>query len=289
MKYQSQIGNGFVLFYMALSIVLLTLNPFAFEAFKASEFWVWRFSLEDFSRNILLFFPFGLLLRHSYRGPHKTAFLIGLLLSICVEVGQLFIVERTSNVVDLISNASGALLGSILYHGLFQSSAYALTLPLLFMLVPLCWTIAIISSFRTSFVWTLVPCIVAGLTLFRFMPLPSLRKRIALSIWVVAAVLPLLNASLTLGGLLLASIPAMLYGLSKVKRAYLPIAVVSLLCTSSAIVLQQTYVWYFSIENWVWIFERHLSWITVLLSVMTTGSGLAWYHAEQSIVDSASR
>jgi len=281
-KHKSHIGNGFVLFYVALSIALLTLNPFDLEAFKASEAWVWRFSVEDFSRNILLFFPFGLMLRHSYRWPHITALFLGLLLSGCVEIGQLFMVERTSNFVDLISNSSGALLGSIVYQRIFRSSVYSFTVPFLFVLVPLCWDIALVSSFRPNFVWAIVPCVVAGLAVFRLIALPSLRRRIALAIWVIAAILPLINTSPTFGVLLPLSVPVMLYGLSKVEKSYLPITVVTLLSTSFVMVLQQIYVWYVSIEDWAWTWENHLSWITVLKSILTIGSSVVWYRLEKS-------
>jgi len=281
MKPSLRIWSSFSLLYVTLPVVLLTLNPFEFQAFTAAEFWVWRFSIEDFSRNVLLLFPFGLMLRYIYRWPHKFSLLAGLLLSSFVEVGQLFVIERTSNVVDLISNSSGALLGSLMYQGVFESSVVTLALPFTFMLMPLCWVISMVSSFRPDFVWAMVPCMVAGLGLFQFISLGSVRKKIALSVWVVAAILPLFNARLAAGAIVLASVPIVLYGLAKVKRSLLHVAIPPLLLISTATILQQTYVWYSSVEDWVWISSRHLSWITLLLSVMMACESLLWYRAEQ--------
>ena len=167
---------------------------------------------------------------------------------------------------------------------MFQSSLKSLTLPFAFMLMPLCWVISIVSSFRPGFVWAIAPCILAGLALFRFTALRSRQKQIALCVWVSIAVLPLLNARLIAGIILLASVPVMLYGLSKVKRSHLHTAIPSLLIISSATVLQQTYVWDSSIEVCVWISSRHLSWITILLSLMAAVSSLGWYCAELSQV-----
>ncbi|MEM6599331.1 MAG: hypothetical protein AAF635_14415 [Cyanobacteria bacterium P01_C01_bin.69] len=45
--------------------MLLTLNPFDFQPYVLSEAWVWRISIEDISRNVLLFLPLGIVLRHT--------------------------------------------------------------------------------------------------------------------------------------------------------------------------------------------------------------------------------
>ena len=290
MKSTARTWNNAVLFYIASVVLLLTLNPFDFQPFTASEFWVWRFSLEDFSRNVLLFFPFGLVLRYGYRYSHSVSFIAGLLLSGTVEVGQLFIEARTSNVVDLISNSSGALLGSLCYQGVFFQAAFATSRPSLspslnslsfaFMLVPLCWVIAIVSSFRPEFVLGMVPCVIAGLSLFRFMPLTFPYKQIGIGIWSIAAILPLLNARPIAGCILLAVIPIILYAAFKFERSRLRIGIVVLLFVSFAIVLCQTYLWFISIENWVWIAARHLSWITLSSSAVVALSSVAWYKSE---------
>lgn len=113
-----RVWNGIVVGYLATVIYLLTLNPFEFQAFVPSEFWVWRFGIPDFLQNILLFFPLGVVLKHTTRRTPLAVMLCGLALSLSVEVCQLFIEIRTSNFVDLISNASGAWLGGLFYqHG----------------------------------------------------------------------------------------------------------------------------------------------------------------------------
>ena len=273
--------NSFALFYVALPVLLLTLNPFDFQPFTASEFWVWRFSVEDFSRNVLLLFPFGLMLRHNYQRRHSFALLAGLLLSGCVEIGQLFIAERTSNLVDLISNSGGALLGSLVYQGIFEGVSASVTLPFLFMLMPVCWAIAIVSSFHPEFVCAFMPAMIAALSLFRYIPLSPLKKQLARIVWIVAAILPLVNADLVIGCLVLASVPLILFAVAKVDLAGLRVGVASLLCASTSIVLLLVYRWYISIENWVWIPFRHFSWMMILLSLLATGSGLVWYSVTQ--------
>lgn len=134
--------------YIALIIVLLTLNPFYFGPIKHL-----RLSLHidpsDVVANALLFLPIGFLYRLT-GGRYRGVILIGALLSTGVEAGQLFVPMRTPSIVDILINTFGAVLGARL-HTYLQSriavtpavvGRLALETPLMglvYLLVPLLW------------------------------------------------------------------------------------------------------------------------------------------------------
>lgn len=67
--------------------------------------------------NIVFFMPFGFLLPalwEKYNSLKKTLFL-ALIFSITIEVGQLFMAIRATDINDLIMNGVGAILGYLLY------------------------------------------------------------------------------------------------------------------------------------------------------------------------------
>jgi VanZ family protein len=79
-----------------------------------------RLSTPDVVQNVLLFIPFGLLgMSTLRRGPFIVRLLLvtllGALLSAGVEALQLFTVDRTTSIADLITNSTGAFLGAVLW------------------------------------------------------------------------------------------------------------------------------------------------------------------------------
>lgn len=116
---------GIVVLSLGVAATLLaTLWPFTFQwSALTGATYVGRFGLEsngpfDFTRNILLFLPFGiglaaLLVRRSK--SRLEVFLLtlvsGFLLSLTAESLQVFLPSRTPNVFDLAANTLGALLG----------------------------------------------------------------------------------------------------------------------------------------------------------------------------------
>ena len=137
-----------VLGYIVLLILLFTWNPFTLalpEHFSLSL----RIGPRDAVRNVILFLPVGFLYCLTQGSP-LGATLLGLAISIGAEIGQLFIPARTSSLVDLFTNTSGAALGAVLYNLLSTRIAMsprlvgrlALEVPLmglLYLLVPLLW------------------------------------------------------------------------------------------------------------------------------------------------------
>ncbi|WP_182004409.1 VanZ family protein [Priestia aryabhattai] len=79
-------------------------------------------SLKDFAvnnlGNIILFIPFGFLLPLNYRGADSTfkACSAGLILSLIIEVLQLFMSNRWTDIDDVILNTIGAGTGYILFR-----------------------------------------------------------------------------------------------------------------------------------------------------------------------------
>lgn len=150
-------ASGLALGYCCVAIALLTLNPFDFQAYRPSEFWVCRFRLGDVLQNILLFIPLGILLRQGLRLPYGFCLLWGLLLSLGIETAQLWLVARTSNLFDLGSNALGAGLGAWLYQWvLARSDRSPSPQPLAMMILPLCWIRAIVAEGQPNSEWLIL-------------------------------------------------------------------------------------------------------------------------------------
>jgi hypothetical protein len=120
---------GSFLFIASLAaIVIATTSPFNFQipAGFSGQFIFQKFefgaSVKDYWQNILLFIPLGVSLamisaRQQLSTPVILAIacLIGILTSSTVEIIQLFLPSRVSNVTDIICNSLGGTFGAILY------------------------------------------------------------------------------------------------------------------------------------------------------------------------------
>ncbi len=134
-------------FYVSLIILLLTLNPFYFVI--PAEFSIkFESSTGNLYNNILLFLPLGFLYRMIT--GRRGALLMGLGLSLSIEILQLFIPARTTSVVDVLANTLGAGLGAWLYDQIAPRilitsgtvDRFRLQTPLMgliYLLVPLLW------------------------------------------------------------------------------------------------------------------------------------------------------
>jgi len=180
--------------YICFAIVLLTLNPFRFEAYKPSEWWVWRIGLVDFCQNISLFLPLGILLRHRLKMPFRFCLLGGFVLSLSIESAQLFLTSRTSNYADLISNSAGALLGAMLYrYGPARWSRAAPHLDIALMLIPICWIRSILTLVAWNFIGLLVPNTIAAFALLTAGSLRPHQMLGVLGLWIFVAFAPLIR------------------------------------------------------------------------------------------------
>ncbi|MFC4700848.1 VanZ family protein [Glaciecola siphonariae] len=100
--------------YFALIAFVITLSPFTFQ-FNEIQSFSWSFRSFDAFSNLFLLFPIGACigLKPSSANLKQALWclLLGFLLSVIIEVLQLFLLERTSQYWDLICNALSALLG----------------------------------------------------------------------------------------------------------------------------------------------------------------------------------
>jgi len=268
----------FVLFYLAVSIALLTLNPFIFQPYAPAEFWVWRFSIEDFSRNVLLFFPFGLVLKHSFCTRFTAVLLCGFLLSFSVEVTQLFIEARTSNLVDLISNSSGALAGGLFYGwALSRYSRDTSAVPLACLFVPLCWISAIRLLWAPWSGITVFWSAIASLTLIQSNLTTQPKKTIVATSWLSLCYLPTLNTNLFVGCLLLIATPAIVLLTARVQPKQMRKVVVGLAAIALLNILILNSVWYFTNNDPGWTNNEHLRLSETVLSTATLLTCLFWH------------
>ncbi|MCB0209166.1 MAG: VanZ family protein [Anaerolineae bacterium] len=117
-----------------LIILYTTLFPFDFVFIKnlslinIFHYFDWPFvkpdSKWDFARNVLLFLPWGFgltgLLATQKISRYLLFFLIvavSLLLSSTIEILQIFLTDRTTSILDIVSNGLGAWLGVFLFYG----------------------------------------------------------------------------------------------------------------------------------------------------------------------------
>ncbi len=145
-----------VLGYLALMIAIITLAPFRFASAPVQGLSpVWE--LQDMVLNVVLFVPLGFvhqLGRARGSAPDWVrAFVVGALFSGMIETAQLFTPLRFPSLSDLITNATGAALGTLIaaratrgLHGEATVRAFALDLPLVgltYLFVPLLWLVGL--------------------------------------------------------------------------------------------------------------------------------------------------
>ena len=150
---QEQSTFGYALLsYTVIMVVLITLIPFEFRIPDKIQF-TWATDAEDFFANIILFLPVGFIFRLS-RGTNQDRFgihalIFGTLLSVAIEIAQLFVHGRYTSIIDVITNGSGAWLGGLIFVFLKRTLKEertgrlpALELPLMnlvYLLIPLMW------------------------------------------------------------------------------------------------------------------------------------------------------
>lgn len=159
-----------VLAYLIVATLFVTWAPFRFATAPVQGFsGIWTPS--DLVLNVVMFLPLGFLWQSArVRHGGLTWWMVGLggaMMSLTIEVGQLFIVERFPSWLDVLTNGTGAALGARLFDsvrprvhlGASTVSALALELPLtglVILLTPLLW-VSGFGSFGTERVWLLVP------------------------------------------------------------------------------------------------------------------------------------
>jgi hypothetical protein len=167
-----------VLGYLVVATLVVTWAPFSFAW---PESWNVDFQVDavDVVLNVVMFLPFGFLLHGTrlpgWPGGSRGILLAGLCggaLSLMVELGQLFLVERFTSPVDLTTNALGAALGAAAMDrlgdrmrlGPGRVTMLALDLPLtglLLLLTPLPWLLAF-GSAGSERIWLLLPLAAFG-------------------------------------------------------------------------------------------------------------------------------
>lgn len=167
-----------VLGYLTLMMAIITLAPFRFQLTPAhglTSIWSWS----DLVMNVLMFVPFGFV--HQLTRPRGAppewfrVLLLGGSISAGIELLQLFAPSRYTSLLDVATNAVGALLGAWLFTRLARHvddedavQSLALELPLMglvYQLVPLAWLIGLGSEGATRRWLLLAVAAMAGLVL----------------------------------------------------------------------------------------------------------------------------
>jgi len=141
-----------VLAYVATIIAIITLAPFRFMSVPQhglSAIW----TPFDIVMNTVMFVPLGFLYQltreEQNAAPWWHTLLLGAVLSGAIETAQLFEVSRFTSLMDVATNAAGALVGAAVHRVAMQRvsptaavRSLALELPLMglvYLLVPLAW------------------------------------------------------------------------------------------------------------------------------------------------------
>jgi glycopeptide antibiotics resistance protein len=160
--------------YIALIILVLTLNPFYF-VMPGEVSIKFESSIGNLYNNILLFLPLGFLYRMTT--GRRGAMVMGFCLSLGIETLQLFIPARTTSIVDVLANTLGAGLGTLVYDliapriqltpGVVNRSHLQMPLMgLVYLLVPLLW-IDTLALHEAPYHWLLTPLLgLCGAILF---------------------------------------------------------------------------------------------------------------------------
>ncbi|MCC6241628.1 MAG: VanZ family protein [Gemmatimonadaceae bacterium] len=163
-----------ILGYLVAITCIITLAPFRFASAPVhglTDLWDWK----DAVMNVVMFVPLGFVyqLTRPVGAPlnQQRVLLLGALLSGFIETVQLFAPSRYTSLVDLATNAVGAVVGAWLYHTIVQRlegdstvRSLALELPLMglvYLLVPLLWLTGLASD-GGSRAWLMLPVLAFG-------------------------------------------------------------------------------------------------------------------------------
>lgn len=158
-----------MLAYVATIIAIITLAPFRFLSAPQHGL-TSEWSVFDLVMNVVMFVPLGFLFQLTREegdpAPWWQALLMGAGLSAAIETAQLFEVSRFSSLMDVATNAAGALVGAGLHrlavrrvNATAAVRSLALELPLMglvYLLVPLAW-LAGLASDGSHRAWFLLP------------------------------------------------------------------------------------------------------------------------------------
>ncbi|MEG4801378.1 VanZ family protein [Microcoleus sp. ARI1-A1] len=282
MNRRLQDRNWLTVAYISLVLVLLALNPFRFHWFVATHGWSSYFSAVDFCQNVLLFFPLGVVLHHTFRLPHIWIVFYGALLSSAIEIAQLSLIERNTNFYDILSNSCGTLVGSLFYrYAVSEKNRGSIGISLAFMLMPLCWVTAMRSATQDISAWLVMPSAIAGMTAFELSLSDRRLKLVALTIWLIFALTPLINISPIPGLATFIIVPAIVWMLSifPIPR---PSFSLWLLIIGMVLILTVNVMWYASKSSVSWTVPAHLHWIETLMSSIGIVAGWAWKKSSDS-------
>lgn len=282
MNRRLQDWNWLTVAYISLVLVLLALNPFRFHWFVATHGWSSYFSAVDFCQNVLLFFPLGVVLHHTFRLPHIWIVFYGSLLSSVIEIAQLSLIERNTNFYDILSNSCGTLVGCLFYrYAVSEKNRGTLGISLAFMLMPLCWVTAMRSATQDISAWLVMPSAIAGLTAFELSLYDRRLKLVALTIWLIFALTPLINISPIAGIAIFIIVPAIVWMLSNfpISRQSFTLG---LLGIGMVLILTVNVMWYASKSSVSWTVPAHLHWIETLMSGISIVAGWAWKKSSDS-------
>lgn len=163
------IGASLLVYFICI-VFLITLIPFDFKSPENIEI-SWRLeSGITMVANIFLFIPIGFLFaltQNSNKAPFCFQALgFGLLLSLFIEIAQVFVHGRTSSVIDMLTNGFGAWAGAISV-GYFRNKLsenrtarlFSFELPLMnivYLLIPLIWLNCMATGDEAARLWILV-------------------------------------------------------------------------------------------------------------------------------------
>ena len=200
-----------ILGYLATVTLIITLAPFRFATAPVhglTDLWDWS----DVVLNVAMFVPIGFCYQLTRPAGSRIRWghvlLLGAALSGVIELAQLFEATRFTSLVDLATNAAGAVVGAWLHRVVMRRVAgpdaartLALELPLaglVYLLVPLMWLTGLASDGGTR-AWLILPIVAfaAGImgTIYAAYVEPIRRMSpvwllVAVLVWYVVALLP---------------------------------------------------------------------------------------------------
>ena len=184
-----------ILGYLIAITGIITLAPFRFASSPVhglTDIWDWK----DAVMNVVMFVPLGFVyqLTRPVGAPlnARRVLLLGAIFSGLIETVQLFAPSRFTSLVDLATNASGALVGAWIYRTVVKRlegestvRTLALELPLMglvYLLVPLLWLTGLASDGGTR-AWLMLPVLAFGGSILGTVYAAYLEPRAGRSTW----------------------------------------------------------------------------------------------------------
>jgi hypothetical protein len=175
-------GRWCAVLLCATTLLIFTLKPFQF--INPPKSWDFDVFPRDMFQNVILFLPFGILLRRSLSLSLPALISVSFLFSLGIECLQLYTPHRFSNPYDIACNSAGGAIGAWGADLIFSRRHLERNAELATLLLLLCWVLGLGIKGEPLSLFAFFPFAVAGAVLvFHSTTTQSVKRLLVMTIW----------------------------------------------------------------------------------------------------------